>query len=137
MKLKVRKLVQKFETNDPFIIAKGLNIMVRYADLDETTRGFYVRMIRRRFIVINKNIDEIWQRFVCAHELGHDRLHPGINRFWLDEHSFYHPGKYERQANEFAIRLLTSGDFPQKDDSIIELFIRNGIPEEMLQYYIS
>lgn len=132
---KISRLVRRFKTNDPFTIAKGLNINIRYADLGATTRGVYCRMLRRRFIVINQNIDELWQRFVCAHELGHDRLHPGVSRFWLDEQSYFNPGKYERQANQFAIKLLTHGDSLGNDESVIELLIRNGIPEEMRRYY--
>lgn len=135
MERKIRRLVRRFDTTDPFSIAQGLNINVRYADLDKGTRGIYCRMLRRRFIVINQNVGEIWQRFVCAHELGHDRLHPAMNRFWLDEHSFFNPGRYEREANEFAIKLLTHGDRLQEDESVVELLIRNGVPEEMRRYY--
>lgn len=67
----IHKLVRKFKTNDPFEIAKGLNILIRYAEFDEGTRGLYYRKLRRRFIVINNGLDEQWQKVVCAHELGH------------------------------------------------------------------
>lgn len=131
----VKKLTRRFGTNDPFVIAKGLNIELRFADLGEITRGFYIRALRRRAIFIHNELDSTWQRLVCAHELAHDRLHPGFSRFWLDEQSFFNAGKYERQANQFAVQLLTAGDYLQNGESIVELLRRNGIPEEMHQFF--
>lgn len=131
----ILKLIRRFKTNDPYEIASGLNILVRYADLDESTRGFYYRTLRRRFIVLNNNLDEQWMRFVCAHELAHDRLHPGLSQFWLDEQSFYNPGKYERQANKFAVKLLSTGDCIKSGESIRDMLLRNNIPPQMDKFY--
>ncbi|NOV01376.1 ImmA/IrrE family metallo-endopeptidase [Paenibacillus planticolens] len=131
----LKKLIRQFKTTDPFIISVGLGINIRYADLGDQTRGIYYRKLRRRFIVIHENLDEYWQRFVCAHELGHDRLHPGVSRFWLDEQSFYNVGKFERQANRFAVRLLTADDPIKADETVEELFKRQGVPIELQQFY--
>jgi len=131
----IRTLIRKHKTHCPFELAKRLNINIWFHDLGNSTRGFYMRKLRRRYIVIHEDLDENWQRFICAHELGHDRLHPGFSRFWLDEHSFRNPGKYERQANKFAVRLLTAGDTLDEGESISELLRRNGIPEEMHIFY--
>jgi len=131
----ILQLIRKFKTNDPFQIAEGLNIHVRYASFDDGTRGLYYRVLRRRFIVIHDGLDEHWQRFICAHELGHDRLHPGFSRFWLDEQSFHNAGKYERQANKFAVHLLTAGDSPTPGETIGTLLRRNCVPEEMQKFY--
>lgn len=128
-------LTRKFKTNDPFLIAKGLNINIRYARFEDGTRGLYYRVLRRRFIVIHEGLDEHWQRFICAHELGHDRLHPGLSRFWLDEQSLRNAGKYERQANKFAVRLLTAGDSPAPGETLTELLQRNNVPVEMKRFY--
>lgn len=129
------KLIRRFKTNDPFVISEGLNIYIRYADLGKVTRGIYYRKLRRRFIVIHDQLDEYWKRFVCAHELGHDRLHRGINHFWLDKNSLFNPGKYERQANTFAVRLLVANDKPNRGDTIGKVLKRNGVPEEMKRFY--
>lgn len=131
----VMKLIRTFKTNDPFIIAQGLGIHIRYADLGEGTRGLYFKKLRRRFIVIHEKLPEDWQRFVCAHELGHDRLHPGFNRFWLDEQSYFNVGKLERQASKFAVRLLTAGDAPARCETLEQLLRRNGVPAEMQKFY--
>ncbi len=131
----ILKLVRNYKTNDPFVIAQGLGIHIRYADLGEVTRGLYFKKLRRRFIVIHNRLPEDWSRFVCAHELGHDRLHPGFNRFWLDEQSFFNVGKYERQASKFAVRLLTAGDALSLNETVEELLMRNGVPREMHKFY--
>jgi len=130
----IRQLIRKYKTNCPFELANCLNINVWFRDLGKSTRGLYVRKLRRRYIVIHEGLDDQWKRFVCAHELGHDRLHPGLSRFWLDEHSFFHAGKFERQANKFAIRLLTAGDSPRRGESISDFLRRNNVPPEMSRF---
>ncbi|WP_339194690.1 ImmA/IrrE family metallo-endopeptidase [Paenibacillus sp. FSL P4-0176] len=132
----IQKLVRKFKTNDPFVIAKGLNIMVRHAEFDPGTRGLYYRRLRRRFIVIHNGLSEEWQRVVCAHELGHDRLHPGLSQFWIDEHTFFETGKFERQANMFAIKLLTydvERDIQETSESYL---LRCGVPHQLHNLYM-
>ncbi|MCZ8513467.1 ImmA/IrrE family metallo-endopeptidase [Paenibacillus filicis] len=133
----IQKLIRRFGTNDPFIIARGLNIHIRFEDLGKDTRGIYFHKLRRRCIFIHDKLDEPWQRFVCAHELGHDRLHPGFSRFWLDEHSFFHAGKYERQANQFAVWLLIGKDQLEEGESWYDLCKRNGIPDEMHSFFLT
>ncbi|EHB65229.1 ImmA/IrrE family metallo-endopeptidase [Paenibacillus lactis] len=131
----IGKLTRRFKTNCPFRISEYLNIDVWFCDLGSNTRGLYYRKLRRRYIAIHEGLDEPWQRFVCAHELGHDRLHPGISRFFLDEHSFFTAGKLERQANKFALRLLTSGEYIQQGESVEEFLRRNNIPPELSEFY--
>lgn len=131
----IRKLIRKYKTNCPFQLAGFLNIEIRFMDLGKITRGLYYRKLRRRYIVIHNDLSEDWQRFICAHELGHDRLHPGFSRFWLDEQSFFHAGKFERQANKFAVRLLTAGDSLGRGETVSELLRRNGVPEAMQKFY--
>ncbi|WP_106766835.1 ImmA/IrrE family metallo-endopeptidase [Paenibacillus faecalis] len=131
----IQKLIKKYHTNCPFQLASALGIHIRYADLGKTTKGLYFRKLRRRFIVINSHLPSEWQRFVCAHELGHDRLHKGINRLFLEEHSFFCPGKLERQAHRFAITLLTADLTPMSEESMREYYLRAGIPQEMLYFF--
>lgn len=132
----IRQLIRKYKTSNPFELTSHLNITVWFRDLGKGTRGLYMRKLRRRYIVIHEDLDEHWQRFVCAHELAHDRLHPGFSRFWLDEQSFFNAGKFERQANKFAVRLLTAGDSLRRGESISEFLRRNDVPEEMSKFYL-
>jgi len=131
----IRQLIKKHHTSCPFEIAASLGIHIRFADLGQTTKGLYFRKLRRRFIVIHNQLPPPWQRFVCAHELGHDRLHKGISRFFLEEHSYFSPGKLERQANRFAIALLTADLTPGQGESLHEFYLRAGIPQEMLYFF--
>ncbi|WP_313958613.1 ImmA/IrrE family metallo-endopeptidase [Paenibacillus xylanexedens] len=127
----IRKLVRRFKTNDPFVIAKGLNIIIQHAEFGPGTRGLYYRRLRRRFIVIHNGLPEEWQRVVCAHELGHDRLHSGLSQFWIDEHTFFNTGKFERQANIFAVKLLTQLTEREPGETEETYLLRCGIPKQL------
>ncbi|BFH16542.1 ImmA/IrrE family metallo-endopeptidase [Paenibacillus melissococcoides] len=129
------KLAKKHKTNCPFKISENRGIHIVYKDLGNSTRGLYYSKLRHRYIVIHNKLCEDWQRLICAHELGHDVLHSGISHFWLDEHSFFNVGKFERQANKFAVHLLAHGDMLQPGESVSDLLRRNFIPEEMQKFY--
>lgn len=131
----VYKLIRKHKTTCPFKIAKALGIKVVFKDLGDSTRGIFYTKSRQRYIVINSRLDPIWQRLICAHELGHSVLHAGMNRFFIDDYTFLISGKYERQANVFAVVLLTSNDPIDPGESISTYFRRVEIPEEMIVYY--
>ncbi|QHT63603.1 ImmA/IrrE family metallo-endopeptidase [Paenibacillus lycopersici] len=131
----VRKLVRKHGTTDPFKLAAQMKVTVQILDLPCSCRGYYLRTLRRRFIAINQNLSDVWQRVVCAHELGHDQLHRGISRFFLDESSFFVAGRYETEANEFAVQLLLYNERPEEEESIDTYFMRHNIPTELTRYY--
>lgn len=126
----IAKIIKKAGTNDPFVIAQTLNIVILYDDLGKIY-GFYHSYKRVKMIHINNRLDEWLKRYVCAHELGHALLHPKINTAFLKKNTFYSIGKLEDQANEFAVNLLLFGkdleDYETKYDCLRE----NGIPLEM------
>ena len=109
-------LVKTYETTDPFKIAQYLGINLEYREL-QNLKGFYIYMLRNRYIVINNNIDEISARIVCAHEIGHDRFHRGlgINMFEEEMCVSLKTTTPEIQANYFAAELLIP------DDKFLEL----------------
>jgi len=135
----VDRLIRKYKTRNPFEIANSLNITIRYDDLG-TLKGFYFYQSRFRYIVINENIDDRLKPVICAHELGHDRLHQHFARnSAIKEFSLFDmTSKPEREANLFMAELLVS------DDSIIELmklgytydFIAGelGVPAEVVDF---
>ncbi|BFH10568.1 ImmA/IrrE family metallo-endopeptidase [Paenibacillus alvei] len=106
-----------------------------FEDLGDSTYGMYYTKFRQRYIVINNRLCEIWQRVVCAHELGHDVLHRGVNRFFTDNSTFFMSSKYERQANVFTVELLTATEAILDGESIENYFCRLEIPMEMAPYY--
>jgi len=108
-------LINRYKTNNPFEIADALGICVEY-DRISRLKGYYCCMNRVRMIVINSDLDERLRRLVCAHELGHDRLHYKLAAVSpLRDEGFNSQAKTEIEANRFAAGLLVL------DDDFIEL----------------
>ena len=108
----VQALKNKYKTTDPFELCECLNINLMFRDLG-SVKGLYKYYKRNRFIVINSNLDYSEQRIVCAHELGHDRLHSKLIRnaymydIQLDDFSL----KPEFEANVFSSELLIDDEY--------------------------
>lgn len=94
VKKTVLKLMKKYQTNDPFKIANYKNIILMYEKLGNTY-GYYNCYKRIKIIHINEKLDELTQRFVCAHELGHAILHPDSNTPFLRKNTFFSIDKIE------------------------------------------
>ena len=109
---KAAELKRKFKTSDPFVIAEGLGISVRYADSFKQLKGMYTVIARNRFIFLNANNSAEVNRIVCAHELGHDRLHRALAQSApMKEISLWNVSSAcEYEANLFAAELLLSGE---------------------------
>ncbi len=129
---KVKSLVRKFKTRDPFTIAKELGIIIKFKYLsDDYPKGMFTKILRRKFIVLNmsKILNENELRVVIAHELGHAVLHSSDTAFFLHDHTFYSRGRFEKEANYFAAELLI-------DLSIIdELYIDNYSINQLALFY--
>ena len=102
----VGDLIKRHETADPFELAALKKIHVIYHDLHHEIQGLYKYDKRNKYIVINANLPETRQKFVCAHELGHAKLHPRVNTPFLREKTFLSIDRIEVEANTFAVELL-------------------------------
>lgn len=135
LKEKVHELVKKHKTFNPFEIAEQKNIHVIKWDLHEQIQGYYKYDRRNRYIVINKNLSYEYQRFVCAHELGHAILHPRMNTPFLQRNTFFSTDKIEREANTFAVELLIPDDefleMAKQGFSVNEIAMIYGVPVEV------
>ncbi len=129
IKAAVTRLTKKHKTNNPYELAKLLNIIILYAELGNTW-GYYTTYKRSRFIIINQNISETLQTYTCAHELGHSVLHKGVSTPFLRKHTLFSVEKIERQANTFAVELLLPDDLLKQypDTSIHRLADMVGVP---------
>ncbi|WP_312337167.1 ImmA/IrrE family metallo-endopeptidase [Anaerospora hongkongensis] len=107
IKLRATNLVKKFKTSNPREIADDLGIDVLYLDLPLPIRGFLVRVLRRKIIVVNKILSSTGQIVTLCHELGHVRLHPGYGYYYHATGTRYVSSRCEREANEFALHLLS------------------------------
>lgn len=102
-------LVKKYDTRNPFQIAKEKNVILVTAPLIDI-RGFYQYFKRQHIIYIDENLKENQKEFVCAHEIGHMMMHRNSNAIFMDSHTFFNTNKYENEANEFAVNLLISNE---------------------------
>jgi len=112
-----QKLVRQYGTRDPYELAESLGIEIMRSDRLKKLKGMYLYILRNPYIVINTNSSEILQKIVCAHELGHDRLHRKLaSQGALQEITLFDmTARPEFEANLFAAELLMS------DEEIISL----------------
>jgi len=103
------RLVRRFGTRDPFRIAEDLDYTIIHTPL-VGVRGFYQYLKRCHIIYLDSGLDDNTARFVCAHELGHSILHRGLNRIFMDTRTFIVTGRYEKEADRFAVDLLHSDE---------------------------
>lgn len=129
----VSKLIKQCGTNNPFEIAAQKNITVLYEDLGSTL-GFYFTYKRIKFIHIHHRLSEEMQRFVCAHELGHAILHPKENTIFMRSSTFFSVDRIEREANTFAIQLLTYNKGIYEGESLEQFYRRCNVPVEFSEY---
>jgi Zn-dependent peptidase ImmA (M78 family) len=134
----VESLCRKYGTRNPYELADYKNTIVLFEPLG-SIRGYYNRLYRQKMIHINSDMSSQEQRFTCAHELGHSILHPGSNTLFLRINTFFPIGKFEREANYFAIDLLISDDELKEylDYSIPEIAACFHVSEELMQYRIN
>lgn len=131
-----RNLKEKYETNNPFLIAKyfGIEVLPR----DNQIKGFLAQTIKidgyPTIISINSAYTTTSQKVLCAHELGHALLHENcINHFATTENNV--SLNVEREANLFAVALLFDDDIDARL-SIPLADMNNYLLKEILDYNI-
>ncbi|WP_094607773.1 Metallopeptidase ImmA [Sporomusa silvacetica DSM 10669] len=128
----VETLVRKHNTNNPFVIADNLNIIIIHSDM-KNTLGFFNIYKRSKFIHLNNALPENLETFVCAHELGHAICHPHINTPFLKSHTLFSTDRIEREANTFAVELLMPDSMLQKHAAygLYAMAFSLGIPQQL------
>lgn len=105
MKLRVKKLVEKYNTSNPYILCEKLNIEIRYFYYKDI-KGFFRKVLRRKYIIINEKLDEYSQLVVLCHELGHAIYHNSKNTLLMKNNFLCYTPELESEANEFAVELM-------------------------------
>lgn len=128
------KRMRRCNSNDPFTIARALDIVLIYCHLVDLN-GFYQYHRRNHIIYLSQDLDEITKGFVLAHELGHMQMHRKLNTVFMDTRTYNPHSRFERQANTFAVELLLPDELLRKyaDCSIYQLARSVGVPKEFAE----
>lgn len=103
----VLKLVEKYNTRNPFEIADYLDMIIQKNDLGKYS-GYYIEYEGVPCICINSRItDKKYIDIVLAHEVGHGVLHKGSECMFFGG-TLFNLAKPEKEANIFAAELLIS-----------------------------
>lgn len=104
------------------------DISIQYNDeLNKNSDGNLLIIQKQAYITLKTDLDPIYENFVLAHELGHYILHYDDNISF----SFLVRTKknaLEREANEFACRLLLHDVDIKKTDNLDFIIKEKGIP---------
>lgn len=108
IELEAKALVEKYGTRDPFEIARAEGIALYFRNDFTKLNGMYKVILRRRCVFINAGLSQQEMRYICAHELGHDKLHRAATaKAGLCEYVMFDTkNKLEYEANLFAAHLL-------------------------------
>ncbi|WKV08159.1 ImmA/IrrE family metallo-endopeptidase [Thermoanaerobacterium sp. CMT5567-10] len=131
---RVKHLIYKYGTRNPEKIARNLKMHIRYKEYNDFTKGYYINLIRNKFIIVNSLLDLNSRRIVLAHELGHALLHFNQDIYFIREYTLFPIGRFEIEANKFAAELLIDDDEIRNDWSIPEMSCWLGVPEELVKY---
>lgn len=99
--------MRKYDTSNPYELARHLKIDVYEFKLPRDVRGFIIRPLRRKMIFLNDSLSETEKIIALSHELGHVRLHSGYGYTLKANTPYYRSSRREAEANEFAAHLLS------------------------------
>lgn len=123
-------LLNEFKTLNVKEIADLLNISIQYQDFKAKTLDSRLMIVDSKgYIFVRSDLDCAYENFLIAHELGHYVLHfdKDISFNFLRR---VYKTRLEREANEFAIKLLMYEELHNiKDIENIEFIVKEkGIP---------
>lgn len=99
-------LIKKYKTSNPFELTKQPNIDVVYKKTN-SLKGFYVNILRNKYIVLSNNLSEEEAKIICAHTLWHYVLHRNLGIKMFQDYHCISRLKFipEIEANYFADEL--------------------------------
>ncbi len=107
------KTVRLCGRRDPVRAARELGIYVDCTDGFNFLLGMYTVVNGERHILLNSSLGRVTQNIVCAHELGHERLHSRLredNYYYSDLGLRGEKSRTEYEANAFAAHFLIGND---------------------------
>lgn len=127
---KIESLFYEFKTPNVKEIADHLDVSIQYQDFKAKTLDSRLMIVDSKgYIFVRSDLDCAYENFLIAHELGHYVLHfdKDISFNFLRR---VYKTRLEREANEFAIRLLMYEELHNiKELENIEFIVKEkGIP---------
>lgn len=123
--LRIKNLIRKAGSANPYDIAAYLNIAIFPYPLIGHANGFWRRVLRRKYIVVNSKLEEWQQKAVIAHEIGHILLHPKYRHFCLDSRTYFCSRRHEDEADNFSTELLQYA-CPDIEQKYVKKFLKDG-----------
>lgn len=97
----------RYGTSDPFKLAKRDGISIHRRDLGNNILGYSMQISRMPMIVLSLSLNDCQATVVCAHELGHCKMHRGLDtNFFSRVGAEPMVGDNEYQANCFMFELV-------------------------------
>ena len=127
---KVNELIKKFNTSNVREIADYLDISIEYQDFKAKTLDSRIMIMNGvGYIFLRNNLNELYENFLIAHELGHYILHYDKDISFNFLRRIYKT-RLEKEANEFACVLLLHDELDNiKNIENIEFIVKEkGIP---------
>ena len=119
LKTKLNNIVNNYNTTNIKEICDYLDIEIAYTEFKAKTLESRLMIVDGNgYIFVRPNLDERYENFLIAHELG-------LNFNFLKR---IYKTRLEKEANEFAIRLLTYGINLNDYDNLEFLAKEKGIP---------
>ena len=106
IKLRVKNLIKKYGTTDPYKLCHRMGIVIEYKNLGSTIKGYFTQNKGIMYIVLNTAFSEFAQKIILAHELGHAVLHSDQKTSLMKTHFLHYSNSLENEANKFAAELL-------------------------------
>ena len=127
---KLNDLLNEFKTSNVKEIADHLDISIQHQDFKAKTLDSRLMIVDSKgYIFVRSDLNCAYENFLIAHELGHYVLHfdKDISFNFLRR---VYKTRLEREANEFAVRLLMYEELHNiKDIENIEFIVKEkGIP---------
>ncbi len=104
----VIKMTKKYNSRDPFHICKEMGIFIHYKELGASLNAYYFVHSRIHNVILNQDVEPIFGKVLCAHELGHALLHAAQAEVLMfrEINVFDVTNRMEYEANLFAAELL-------------------------------
>ena len=87
-------------------------------------------------IGINSRLPDPLKKELKAHEIGHAQLHGRYGYYFVLENTMFLPGKFERQADEFAAELVLVDSNLTFGESAEKFSQRHAVPVELVGVWL-